>query len=154
LAWEKLSNASIDVGGDESSGEYPDGQPRARHTYDYIQYVPALDAFCTLGGQVMFPSGQKSTNKTHCFDFVAQKWVRKNLGAEGAIGGLSGVDESTGKVWEHSTGNSARLLEWDPQYHSQSHLRKCLLFSHAYFNDNRSEKDWFAKGDFEKGTDL
>ncbi|MBW8889510.1 MAG: hypothetical protein JF616_17280 [Fibrobacteres bacterium] len=115
LAWSRLTDPSQDVGGDESTGEYPDGKPRSRHTYNYIQYVPAIDRFCTLGGQGMFPSGQVGTDATHCFDFETSAWERKGAGAKGSIGGISGVDESTGKVYMHTSGSNARLLIWDPK---------------------------------------
>jgi hypothetical protein len=48
LKWERLNQPSADVGGNESSGVYPDGSPRSRHTYNYVQYVTALDRFCTF----------------------------------------------------------------------------------------------------------
>lgn len=113
LAWTRLNESSTDFGGDENTGEYPDGNPRSRHTYNYIQYIPAIDRFCTLGGAGLFPSGQTGTNNTHCYDFDSKKWERKNAGAVGSIGAISGVDEATGKVYLHS-GGSGRLLEWSP----------------------------------------
>lgn len=114
LTWSRLNEPSTDFGGDEKTGEYPDGKPRSRHTYNYIQYVPAIDRFCTLGGHGQFPSGQVGTDSTHCYDFEASRWDRMNAGAVGSIGAISGVDEATGRVFLHTSGGDGRLLEWNP----------------------------------------
>ena len=36
LRWQRLTDPSANVGGTESSGYYPDGRPRSRHTFEYI----------------------------------------------------------------------------------------------------------------------
>ena len=108
------SEPSTDVGGDESSGEYPDGAPRSRHTYDYVQYVPSLDRFCTFGGAGLYPSGQIGTAKTHCFDPASAKWERKADGIGSGIGSLSVVDPATGMVWKQGAGSDAPFASWDP----------------------------------------
>ena len=114
LKWDRLSNPSTNVGGDESSGIYPDGTPRARHTYDYIEYIPTIDAFCTFGGGAMYPTGGTGSRKTFCYDFKLNKWIQKNDAITGGIGAISGYDPYTQKLWIQGTGNNPPLAEWDP----------------------------------------
>lgn len=114
LKWGRLTNPSSNTGGDEASGVYPDGAPRARHTYNYIQYVPSIDRFCTLGGAGLYPSGQIGTNKTFCLDLDAKKWEQKANAISPNIGAISGYDPATGKVWLQGTADSPDFSEWDP----------------------------------------
>ncbi len=116
FTWTRLNDPSADVGGNESSGEYPDGTPRSRHTYNYIQYVSLLDRFCTFGGAGMYPGGQVHTNKTHAFNFDNLTWDRRADAISYGIGAFSAVDDSTGHVWIHGTEGieRSRLAEFDP----------------------------------------
>jgi hypothetical protein len=66
LRWGRASDPASNVGGNESSGYYPNndgsvamdtGQPRSRHTYNYVQYVDAIDRICSFGGAALYPSG-------------------------------------------------------------------------------------------------
>jgi hypothetical protein len=111
--WSRLDNPSVNVGGDEQSGVYPDGRPRARHTYDYVQYVPAIDAFCTFGGSGLYPSGQTGTDKTHCFNFQTNAWELKGNAPTSGIGSVSGVDPETGIAWLQGGGNNGGFAEWN-----------------------------------------
>ncbi len=113
LKWSRLDDPSTDVGGDEKSGIYPDGKPRARHTYDYVQYLPSIDAFCTFGGAGLYPSGQTGTDKTHCFDFQTNAWVLKGNAPSSGIGSVSGVDPETGVAWLQAGGNNGGFAEWN-----------------------------------------
>jgi hypothetical protein len=130
LKWERLNEPSADVGGDEPSGVYPDGLPRARHTYNYVQYVTALDRFCTLGGAGLYPSGQTGTSKTHCFDPAGKTWERKSDAIGAGIGAVSGEDAATGMIWVQGGGGSATFSMWDPK-------------SDKWTRYNTYEKGWF-----------
>jgi hypothetical protein len=99
LKWARINEPSSDVGGDEHSGIYPDGLPRSRHTYNYIQYLPSLDRFCTFGGAGLYPSGQIGTARTDCFDFDAKRWTRMADAKTYGIADFSAVDPVTGAVW-------------------------------------------------------
>jgi len=116
LKWTRLTDPSRDVGGNESSGEYPDGNPRSRHTYNYIQYVPTIDKFFTFGGHGLYPSGQIGTNKTHSFNFETNLWTRESETPCYGIGAISAIDMYTGNAWVHGTGGSStgRLARYDP----------------------------------------
>lgn len=116
LAWSRLTEPSADVGGVESSGEYPDGAPRSRHTYNYLQYAASMDRFCAFGGGAMYPSGGVRSNKVFCFDFASKAWERKAEipGTPDVIGAISGYEGESGKVWVHFCGNNAPFMEYDP----------------------------------------
>ncbi len=45
LKWSRLTKPSLDVGGSVSSGMYPDGKPRAPHTYNSVEYIPDSGKF-------------------------------------------------------------------------------------------------------------
>ena len=114
LAWSRLNNPSTNVGGTESSGVYPDGLPRSRHTYDYILYVPSIDRFCSFGGAGMYPSGQTSTNRTDCFNFFNLTWERKADIPNGGGTTVEAVyDSGTGLVWVNG-GSAGILASWNP----------------------------------------
>lgn len=98
LAWERLNDPSLDVGGDEATGYYPDGLPRSRHTYDYLVYIPELSAMCSTGGAGMWMSGQVNTDNFDCFDFTTLQWTAYAPAPEGTIAGIADYDSSTGRV--------------------------------------------------------
>lgn len=113
MQWQRLTEPSSNVGGDEKSGVYPDGTPRARHTYNYVQYAANLDRFCTFGGAAMYPTGATGTTKTYCFDFEAKKWAYASDALAWGIGAVSAQDPETGHIFIQGGGNSP-FAEWDP----------------------------------------
>ncbi len=67
----------------EAAGYYPDAngdvdlqQPRSRHTYDSLQYVPPLDSLCAFGMMAGYPAS-KGAFHTDCFNFSTRRWDRK-----------------------------------------------------------------------------
>lgn len=98
LAWSRLNDPSLDVGGDEASGYYPDGLPRSRHTYDYLVYVPELGSMCSAGGAGLWMSGQIGVANFDCFDFDALQWTSFAPTPEGSIGGIADYDPVAGRV--------------------------------------------------------
>lgn len=98
LAWSRLNDPSLDVGGDEASGYYPDGLPRSRHTYDYVVYVPELGAMCSAGGAGLWMSGQINVANFDCFDFDTLQWSSRAPTPEGSIGGIADYDPVAGRV--------------------------------------------------------
>lgn len=116
LAWERLTEPSPDVGGDPESGVYPDGQPRSRHTYDYIEYLPNQDLFCSFGGSALYPSGNVSTLRTDCYDFRNSQWVtRASLPSEDGsnLEAVTALDSETGAVYFKAKYTS-HLAKYDP----------------------------------------
>jgi hypothetical protein len=122
--WKRLTEPSRDVGGVESSGYYPDGLPRSRHTYDYIEYVPAIDRFCSFGGAAQFPSQDiHETANVDCFDFTSNRWetrayrpIPKSSRYESSINSISAYDPVDNVLYLHTTrtGDDPRLWRWKP----------------------------------------
>lgn len=98
LAWTRLGDPSLDVGGDEASGYYPDGRPRSRHTYDYLAYVPELGAMCSVGGAGLWMSGQINVDNLDCYDFATGQWSARSPAPEGTIAGIADYDAATGRI--------------------------------------------------------
>jgi hypothetical protein len=117
LAWSRLNDPSTDVGGVEASGYYPDGLPRARHTYNTLAYLPPpVDRFCSFGGAAFFPSGQTGNHHTVCFDFETLSWSRRADTDYGGntIGAFAAFDETTGHYFAHGGGTPSYLAEYAP----------------------------------------
>jgi hypothetical protein len=115
LAWVKLTNPSTDVGGTYTSGYYPDGKPRSRHTYSYLLYVPSMDRFCSFGATAGYPNGTVMGRMVDCFNFGTSQWERKaDAPSEGPEGPFAAYDPTTGHVWAHGTGPGAYLTEYNP----------------------------------------
>ena len=55
----------------ERTDSYADGSPRARHTYDYIEFVPSVNRLMSFGGAALYPmaipprAGSPSSIKDH-----------------------------------------------------------------------------------------
>lgn len=129
LQWERVTDPAVTppplwtTDGLESTGYYaqvgnpsePDlQQPRSRHTYEYIEYVPYLDALCSFGSACQYPYG--SYNYTDCYDFTNGQWDRKTNSPIYGVGGFSALDPVTGHVWVHGSSDNltSRLYEYDP----------------------------------------
>lgn len=115
LEWQRLTDPSLDVGGNNESGLYPDGKPRSRHTYHYIEYLPNVDLFCSFGGAALYPSGNISTERTDCYNFGARQWQRKaNLPSMGGkINSVASYDSASGQIFYKSNGTS-NMVVFDP----------------------------------------
>lgn len=123
LTWVRLTNPSTDVGGDVNSGYYPDGNPRAFHTYEYIEYVPSIDRFCSFGNSAGYP-GVNSTSNIDCFNFETLQWEprRGNLpsGAWGTPATAAAYDPTTGHVFVLGMLGSSILAEFNPTTNASS----------------------------------
>lgn len=130
LAWERLTAPSIDVSVTGST-LYPDGQPRARETYNYLEFLPTVDRMVSFGGGNLFP-GAIVTSELAAFDFVTDTWDATSLtphpGSQFFMYGAAvSVDQLTGHAWLAQTGYSP-VHEYDPVNDSwTSHSRSDLL---------------------------
>ncbi len=115
LAWQRVSNPSDPPAKDTAYA--PDGGPCSRHTYNYLQYLPApVDRFCTFGGAGFYQSGQTGTQHVDAFNFGSGTWETQKFAdtlANNLIGSITAVDSKTGHVWQHG-GLSSWLIEFDP----------------------------------------
>ena len=115
LEWERLTDPSLKVNDKpHKRGLYVDGLPRSCHTYNYVQYVPAIDRFCSFGTAGGYPSGNDNTSVTWQFDFDTKKWEDKSTALARGIGAYSAVDPVSGHVFVRGNYPATRLAEWDP----------------------------------------
>ena len=117
LAWSRLTNPSVP---DRArTVTYPDGQPRARHTYNYVEYVPEWDRFVSFGGAGPWPTGGgEFTREISEFDFERGTWI---TGAHPAVppGGsmiaaIARLDPTTGDIY-FVPASKGYLLRLDPR---------------------------------------
>ena len=114
LKWTRLTDPSKDLGGYAYSGYYPDGQPRGRHTYDMLEYIPPpVDRFCSFGAANLYPVRAAIVGNTDCLDIDKGKWKRMKNTLSYGVGGLSAYDPVTKRVFVHGTGNGGHLVSFD-----------------------------------------
>lgn len=116
LAWTRVNEPSNPPAKDVAYAA--DGGPCSRHTYNYLQYLPAIDRFVSLGGAGFWQSGQTGTDHLDAFDFKTRKWSQlKPVPARAfGIGAFSAVDAATGHVWQHGAGGKCLILaEYAPE---------------------------------------
>ncbi len=122
LQWRRLTDPSTDVGGSETTGYYPDGLPRSRHTYDYVEYVPSIDRFCSFGGAAQYPDGNTETDNLDCLNPASGSWETSvyqdvpKRAFESNINAVSAYDPVQDYVYLHTTwiGDDPRLMRWKP----------------------------------------
>lgn len=127
--WVRVNDPSIPVG--DNTPYAPDGGPTSRHTYDYVEYVPSIDRFCSFGGAGFYSDGQHGTNNTDCFNFDALKWERKaaipDVGTT-TIGSKAVFDPVTQRVFLQ-TGLGGTFSSYDPSTDKWS-----ILVSNSYMD--------------------
>lgn len=114
--WLRLSDPS--PADDSKEAVYPDGQPRSRHTYDYLEYVPAWDRLVSFGGSGPWPrGGGEFTREISEFDLAERRWVTGERAAVppggSMIAALAQVDPATGNVF-FVPGARGAMLRLDP----------------------------------------
>ena len=113
----------------QDSGYYPfPGQPttpnpqapRSRHSYEYLEYLPNIDRFCSVGSRASFPTNGAAypSQKVQfdCFDFGTGLWERR---ADATAYGEASTayDSSTGHLWAQGSMGSesgSTLSEYNP----------------------------------------
>jgi hypothetical protein len=113
--WQRITEPSMNVGGDEASGVYPDGLPRSRHTYNFVEYIPTADEFCSFGAGGTYPSSTKSLDLMQCYNFKTNRWengVRKNV-PKGNRRGVVAYDPVTKNVWYRAAFSNG-LYKYNP----------------------------------------
>jgi hypothetical protein len=145
LNWIRITNPSVDVTVTGTS-LYTDGQPRARETYNYLQYIPSIDRMVSFGGGNLYPCCNE-TLETDAFDFATLTWDTTTYAPRPEFGGpfssISAVDGATGHVWYVGEGPT-RVLEFDPlanqwTTHAEDYL---LLYRNAAIDPVRRAFVW------------
>jgi hypothetical protein len=117
LAWTRLTNPSVP--NRAKTATYPDGQPRARHTYNYVEYVPEWDRFVSFGGAGPWPTGGgEFTRAISEFDYEHNTWItgaRPPVPLGGSmIAALARLDPATGDIY-FVPASKGYLLRLDPR---------------------------------------
>ena len=117
LKWERITDPSLQTDPEaklERTGVFADGLPRSCHTYDYIEYVPSIDRFCSFGVGATWPMAFGQNPETlvgWAFDFEKKKWEKKSRIPWRVH--ASAWDPVSGRVWVRSR-FAAYVAEWDP----------------------------------------
>lgn len=116
LKWSRLTEPSMPDS--ERTPLYPDGEPRARHTYDYVEYVPSLDRVISFGGSGPYPrGGGEFTRDLAEFSPSDNRWTfgrRAPVPPGGSIiGAHARHDPRTGTVYFIGS-QRASLKRYDP----------------------------------------
>ena len=89
LAWQRLTDPS--VADRARTPLYPDGQPRARHTYNYIEYVPSRDRLVVFGASGPYPAGGGEFSRDLIeFDPSTNRWTTQGRSAIPMPGNMIG----------------------------------------------------------------
>jgi hypothetical protein len=147
LRWERITNPSVDV---TVTGTtlYPDGQPRARETYNYLHYLPQVDRMMSFGGGNLYPCCNETT-ETATFDFATRAWDTTRYAPRPDSGSpfsaIAAVDDATGHVW-YLGGGLSRVAEFDPVANRWSlHAEDILLLNRTGAIDPIERKFvWFG----------
>ncbi|HJU39243.1 MAG TPA: hypothetical protein VJ724_06685, partial [Tahibacter sp.] len=85
--------------GQEATGLYADGRPRAIHSYNKHVYVPGRGPFCAVQGST-YASGQSGTTRSLLLDPASGEWsLRASHPAAGVEYGAAAYDETRDAVW-------------------------------------------------------
>jgi len=108
LKWIRVTDPSAfppdDPRNTADSNQHPDGRPIARHTYEYLEYIPEpVDRFYCGGGAGIWRSGQFTEQSTWLCDFDKKEWSENSACPEEGLGAVCAVD-ANGIVWQHHKG--------------------------------------------------
>jgi hypothetical protein len=114
--WRRLTEPS--VADRARTPTYPDGQPRARHTYNYIEYVPSIDRLLCFGASGPYPGGGGEFSRDVLeFDIGERRWNGRARAAVPTPGNLIGaqarLDPASGRVFVIGS-QRATLQAYDP----------------------------------------
>ena len=114
LTWHRLTEPSPNLGGDDANLN-PDGTPRARRTYDTLEYLPTIDRFCAFGAAD--PTGGKTNHRVSCLNLDTLNWEQRqpgfNKGSGNTTGSVVAFDPASGFLWRKRV-NSSLMERYDP----------------------------------------
>lgn len=118
--WTRLTEPSSPV--TTCTDFYPDGRPASTHSYNFLQYLPSLDAFVTFSAGQFCPAGGAGALGAVALILTSNTWsIRAPYPPVGShIGAITAYDPSTGHVWMKATGYSPNydaattLYRYDP----------------------------------------
>ncbi len=118
----------------EAAGQYPDGRPVSRHTYNSLVFIESQNAFMATGAYAKSPSGASGDAKFWKLDFDNSnlQWSRAADGdSNGTIlSGYSAYNRVTDTVYYHREGGG-RLYKYDPGTNTHTFLTQKSVQQYA-----------------------
>ncbi len=136
LSWSQLMAPSdYEVtSAQESAGQFPDGRPVSRHTYNSLVFIESQNAFLAAGASVLSPSGQSGDAKFWKLDFdnANLEWSRGQDGdSNGSLGsGYAAYNPATQTVFYHRE-IGGRMYEYNPSTNTHRFLTQQPLQFYA-----------------------
>lgn len=115
--WQRLTEPS--VADRARTPAYPDGQPRARHTYNYLEYVPSIERLLCFGASGPWPGGGGEFSREVLeFDVDKRRWTsgtRADVPPSSGtlIGAQARLDPVSGRIFVIGSQRAA-LQAYDP----------------------------------------
>jgi hypothetical protein len=103
---------------DVKTGEYQDGSPCARHTYNYVQYHAKTNSFLSLGSASLYPLAGTGNSFVHAFDLGGRTWRRQASGELGGQEGSSSAYDAKRDVFWLQPAYDRPLASFDPKANS------------------------------------
>lgn len=110
LKWSRLWGPSAAIPTSGTWEAYPDGNPAARHTYDGLTYIPAVDKFLAVGGSLCW--GGSLSTATWLFNFATATWQRGPDLSNDHVAASAAYDPLTRRVYVQA---NRVFAEYDPQ---------------------------------------
>lgn len=113
--WHRLTDPTIPAA---NNAARIGGQPVSRHTYDSLQFIPALNKMLAMGVGGKYSSGGDDL-ASDLFNFADNTWASNDtgytasIGSGGMLNSQGGYNPTTGKAWLKLVGNSTKLLSYD-----------------------------------------
>jgi hypothetical protein len=118
--WVRYTEPYPTTGSDDNqtTGEFPDGSPLSRHTYDYVQAHEGSNSFVSLGSASNHEVGGGGSTYVQAFNFSTNAWRRLGQSASfsnflSMTGASSAYDTVRDVFWVQSS-YEAGLWKFDP----------------------------------------
>lgn len=144
LTWTRFNDPTYTVSanvGDEAIGYYRDvngnidyQQPRARHTYNSLEYYPSQNKFLAFGATGIWQSGQVTNGVVNALDLSTKTWTQSASTLDSGVGMTVSYDSLSGTYWFHS--NGGYLQEFNPA--TNTWTSHGSVFTDPGFNGNRT----------------
>lgn len=115
LSWTRVTEPTPSNQIIQNAARYADGRPSARHTYNYLQYSPEIDALVSLGLGGAYGGSAITGNAVDAFNFGTGRWeVKTSKPTNGSMfDSISAYDPISGKLYHHGA-LDGRLTAYDP----------------------------------------
>jgi hypothetical protein len=144
--WGPTPNSQINA---DFGLTYLDGNPKSRHTYDGLEYLPNQDRFWIQGGSLYTGSGGAGWD-TWTFDLAGGRWERKmDVPWCCALEALTGYDPVTGHVF---LVNGYDLWEYDPVGNTYTKRNSAGTIASATGTIDSKRRKFVAVGTSTEGT--